>query len=199
MDLFNNTDEEILIVSTPGVYSVTRGKIGADQSLTFETPTCFPHVGPGPCPADNALQLGAHMVLDTIVRDGRGYLTTPPTCPESGYWTNGMEYLWADGSRDTLSFQMPCSQTAASRKPLEIAVNPSRVAVERRSRFVVTATSGGTAVPRARVRLGRRLLRTGSDGTATVTMRVHRPGLHTLRASAGGHQRATAKFRAVRR
>ena len=110
MDLFNNTDEEILIISTPGVYSVSRGKIGADQSLTFEPPTCFPNVSVARCPVDNALQLGSHMVLDTIVRDGRGYLTTPPTCPESGYWTNGMEYWWADGSHETLSFQLPCSQ-----------------------------------------------------------------------------------------
>jgi hypothetical protein len=111
LDLFNNTNEEILIVSTPGVYSVTRGKIGRDQSLTFETPTCFPAVNVGRCPVDNALQLGAHMVLDTIVRNGRGYLTTPPTCPETGYWTNGMEYWWADGSYDKLDFQMPCTQT----------------------------------------------------------------------------------------
>jgi hypothetical protein len=111
MDLFNNTDEEILIISTPGVYSVSRGKIGADQSLTFEPPTCFPNVSVARCPVDNALQLGSHMVLDTIVRDGRGYLTTPPTCPDTGYWTNGMEYWWADGSHETLSFQLPCSQT----------------------------------------------------------------------------------------
>jgi hypothetical protein len=111
MELFNNTDEQILIISTPGVYSVSRGKIAPDQSLTFAPPTCFPNVSVTGCPVDNALQLGSHMVLDTIVRDGRGYLTTPPTCPESGYWTNGMEYWWADGSYEKLDFPMPCTQT----------------------------------------------------------------------------------------
>jgi hypothetical protein len=199
MDLFNNTDEEILIISTPGVYSISRGKIAADQSLTFEPPTCFPNVSVTSCPADNALQLGTHMVLDNYVRDGRGYLTTPPTCPDSGYWQNGMEYWWADGSHETVPVKMPCSRPAAASKRLKIAVNPGRVTAGRRPSFVVTATSAGTAVSGVRVRLGRRLLRTGSDGKATVTMRVHRPGLHVLRASAGGYVRATAKFRAVRR
>lgn len=112
MDLYNNTDEQILIISTPGVYSISRGKIGADQSLTFEPPTCYPNVSVAGCPVDNALNLGTHMVLDNYVRDGRGYLTTPPTCPESGYWENGMEYWWADGSHDTMVIKMPCSQTA---------------------------------------------------------------------------------------
>jgi hypothetical protein len=199
MDMFNNTDEVILIISTPGVYTISRGQIGTDQSLTFASPTCYPNVSVAECPVDNALQLGARMVLDNYVRDGRGYLTTPPTCPDSGYWENGMEYWWADGSHETLVNKMPCSQTAAAPKPLKIAVNPSRVKVERRSSLVVTAASAGTAVPGVRVRVGRRLLRTGSDGTATVTMRLNRPGLHTLRASAGGYQRATTTFRAVRR
>src|SRR4051794_28030994 len=72
LDLFNNTDEEILIISSPGVYSVPRGKIAAAQPPTFAPPTRFPN-GPGqPCPVDNALQLGTHMVLNNIVRDGRG-------------------------------------------------------------------------------------------------------------------------------
>jgi hypothetical protein len=111
MAMFNNTDEVILIISTPGVYSISRGKIAADQSLTFEPPTCFPNVNVAGCPVDNALQLGSHMVLDPYVRDGRGYLTTPPTCPESGYWENGMEFWWADGSHETMVMRLPCSQT----------------------------------------------------------------------------------------
>jgi hypothetical protein len=111
ISMFNNTAEVILIIATPGVYTISRGKLAADQSLTFESPTCFPSVNLAGCPVDNALQLGSHMVVPPYVRDGRAYLTTPPTCPASGYWENPIAFWWADGSRETMVTKLPCSQT----------------------------------------------------------------------------------------
>ena len=112
IEMFNNADEVILIIRSPGVYTISRGKIAPDQSVTFKSPTCYPSVNVAGCPVDNALQLGSQMVTPAYVRDGRAYLTTPPTCPESGYWETPVYFWWADGTDETIVTRQPCRQSA---------------------------------------------------------------------------------------
>jgi hypothetical protein len=112
VDVFNNTDEAVMVISSPGVYTVSRGKIAADQSITFESPTCYPSVNVAGCPVDNARQLGSDVTMSAYERDGRAYLTTPPTCPESGYWEGTVRFWWADGTEDTVVTRQPCAATA---------------------------------------------------------------------------------------
>lgn len=112
IDVFNNTDEVVMVISSPGIFTVSRGKISPRQSVTFESPTCYPSVNLAGCPVDNALQLGSDVTMPAYVRDGRSYLTTPPTCPESGYWEAPIRFWWADGSKDTAVTRQPCTQPA---------------------------------------------------------------------------------------
>jgi hypothetical protein len=110
IDMFNNTDEVIMVVGSPGVFTVSRGKIAPDQSVTFESPTCFPSINVARCPVDDALQLSSTMTMPPYVRGGRGYLTTPPTCPAVGYWETPVYFWWADGSDETMVTRQPCTQ-----------------------------------------------------------------------------------------
>ena len=113
VDVFNNTDEIVMVISSPGVFTVSRGRLAPDGSQQFDSPTCYPSVNVAGCPVDNALQLGSDVTMDAYVRDGRAYMTTPPTCPDSGSWETTVRFWWADGSEDTVVTRQPCSQPAS--------------------------------------------------------------------------------------
>jgi hypothetical protein len=110
VEVFNNTGEVVMVIASPGLYTVSRGKIGADGSQTFDSPTCFPHVGGTPCAVDNVVQLGSDVTFPPYVRDGRSYLTTPPECPASGHWESTVRFWWKDGTEDTVVLRHPCAQ-----------------------------------------------------------------------------------------
>jgi hypothetical protein len=103
-DLLNNTDEQIIVTRSPAFASVSRGKIGADGSVEFASPTCYPALNPPGCPADDALQLGS----DIVAPPHGGYLTTPLSCPRSGHWDMPFTFYWADGTVDTVVTHQAC-------------------------------------------------------------------------------------------
>src|SRR5205809_33127 len=57
-DVLNNEDEQIIIVRSPFLASVSRGKINPDGSIAFVSPTCYPALPQPACP-DDVLQLGS--------------------------------------------------------------------------------------------------------------------------------------------
>ena len=127
-DVLNNTDQQIILLSSPGFASVTRGHIAPDGSVEFAAPTCAPSIDPIPCPVDDALQLGSDITTTPVTKlsDGaiRSYLTTPTTCPTSGRWTVPFRFWWADGSVDTVVTEQPCTQRPSG--PLVGAQHRSR-------------------------------------------------------------------------
>jgi hypothetical protein len=164
------------------------------------TPNCVPPGQPPDCPfgefAPKRLQIDVPARTKTIGGVVRNGATTPPTCPPGGAWTMRHTHTYADGSTELFVNDLPCK--AIPPRPLKVAIAPGKVRAGRRVKLAVTVTSDGTAVRAARIRVGRRLVRTGDDGQARVTMRVSRPGVHTVRASAAGYLRASATFRARR-
>jgi hypothetical protein len=112
LDLFNNTNEEIILVQSPGLTTVDRGTIFPDGSVEFSNPTCFPYLQPPGCTVDDVLELGSHVVVPAYTTRSNGvmrsWLTTPPTCPSSRYWANPYRFWWADGSVDTVVVHEPC-------------------------------------------------------------------------------------------
>ena len=113
IDVFNNEGEQVMVIGSPLVGTVSRGRFGPDGSITYESPTCFPALPPG-CPIDTALQLGSSVSGKEYTRtiDGvrRSYLTTPPKCPKSRRWTQTIRFWWADGSEDTVVVRQPCTR-----------------------------------------------------------------------------------------
>ena len=108
-DFFNAPGEQIILARSPFVASVSRGKIAKDQSVTYAAPTCYPVIGSGPCPVDNALQIESDMRVPRYVKGSRAYMRTPPKCPASGHWTSPVRFWWADGSTDLVRTKQPCT------------------------------------------------------------------------------------------
>jgi hypothetical protein len=105
----NNTNEQILLVKTDlGTYSVVRGRIRPDGSIEFASPTCFP-APPTGCVDDHVLQTGAWSFLPPYTKGKRSYATTPPTCPDTGYWTTTIDFWWKDGTFDSVETRQPCN------------------------------------------------------------------------------------------
>jgi hypothetical protein len=113
VDVFNNAGEQVMLISSPMIASVSRGRIGPDNSVEFASPTCYPALVT--CPADNALQLGSDVALQAYTRGGRSYLTTPPKCPKSGRWRSEVRFWWADGTEDAVVSTHPCKRPGAKR------------------------------------------------------------------------------------
>ncbi|HEX8647422.1 MAG TPA: hypothetical protein VF715_11020 [Thermoleophilaceae bacterium] len=113
IDVFNNTGEQVMVVRSPMVASVSRGRFRPDGSIEFASPTCYPALVT--CPADNALQLGSDVTSPPYTRGGRAYLTTPPKCPKSGRWRSTVRFWWADGTEDTVASTHPCKRPAAKK------------------------------------------------------------------------------------
>jgi hypothetical protein len=115
-DFFNNTREQIILVRSPGLATVTRGRIRPDMSVEFAAPTCYPHVPPAGCPVDNALQIRSSIAVPRYTRSVRGkvrsWLTTPPRCPAAGHWRSPIRLWWADGSVDTVVTKQACRPRA---------------------------------------------------------------------------------------
>lgn len=119
-DLFNNTDQQIIVVRSPGFASVARGTIHPDGSTEFASPTCFPALNPPGCPVDDALQLGSDISVAPFTRSANGvkrsYLTTAPSCPTSGHWNTPIRFWWADGSVDTVVTHQPCTRPRVAKQ-----------------------------------------------------------------------------------
>lgn len=116
VEVLNNTNEMIMLARSPGLSSVTRGKIRRDGSVEFSGPTCFPSFEPPGCPVDTALQLGSSITVRPYIRAVRGrvrsYAMTPRRCPRSRRWQRRVRFWWADGSVDTVVTRQRCRRAA---------------------------------------------------------------------------------------
>jgi hypothetical protein len=118
--VLNNADEQILLIQSEG-FTVVRGRIRSDGSSEFNPPTCFPAPPAGQqCADDYILQLKSSTVIPPYTRTTAGrvrsYVTTPPTCPAVGHWQTTIQYLWSDGSADSVVSDQPCT-TSKTRSP----------------------------------------------------------------------------------
>ena len=109
MDVMNNANGQILLVKTDaGSYSVVRGQRRPDGSIEFASPTCFP-APPTGCVDDHVLQTGSTTFVPPYTNAKGSYATTPPTCPDTGYWTTIIDFWWKDGSFDRVETRQPCN------------------------------------------------------------------------------------------
>jgi hypothetical protein len=113
VDVFNNTNEQIILARSPGLSTVARGRI-TSRAVEWASPTCFPSVQPAGCPVDDALQVDSSISVAPYTKTSQGvvrsYLTTPPSCPAAGHWETPIRLWWADGSVDTVVTEQPCTR-----------------------------------------------------------------------------------------
>jgi hypothetical protein len=99
---FFNEHAQLVILAqdrATGARTVTRGVVGPD-TLDIELPPI-----PG-SPPDGAADRSERAMFD----QNGGYLTTPPTCPRSGHWTEHITYTFRDGIQETVAGDSPCDQ-----------------------------------------------------------------------------------------
>lgn len=74
---------------------------------------------PGKPPPDSYSALKVMLTSGPpIVRDGRAFVRTPPTCPASGRWTTRYKFIYHDGVTQTEATHAPCrDRRAGTRRP----------------------------------------------------------------------------------
>jgi hypothetical protein len=114
LDFLNNTNEQIILARSPGLTTITRGRMRADGSIEYAAPTCYPSIPAAGCPVDNVLQLRSSMRVPPYTRSSsrgvRSWLTTPRTCPKAGHWESPIRWWWADGTVDRVVTRQPCQR-----------------------------------------------------------------------------------------
>src|SRR4051794_8471128 len=109
--VMNNANEQIVLIESEG-FSVVRGKIHRDGTMVWDLPACFPRPPGGDCADDHILQLKAFSRIAPYTKrvggTPRSYATTPPTCPDRGYWRTNVRDSWEDGSVDRVVTRQPC-------------------------------------------------------------------------------------------
>jgi hypothetical protein len=111
---FFNAEDELILVATAREYGarvVIRGQIG-ERTLDIDNPM-IPGTPPDGAAAKS--QRGQFQPGSSL-RDGRqlNYITTPPTCPASGFWVNRVVYTYRDGVTQAAESRSPCRRPAAA-------------------------------------------------------------------------------------
>jgi hypothetical protein len=182
IEFFNNQDELVLVatVRENGARVVLRAQLG-ENTIDLETPLL-----PG-TPPDGGAAKSQRGVWEAKSSDAGNFLTTPPTCPQSGFWVNRITWTYRDGTEQTAESRSPCQRAAetddraprirAAGIPRPCAAEPFRV------RFRVADESRLRA---ARVRLSGDRIATSRRKRFRVRIAAGRlrPGRHTLRVRA---------------
>ena len=202
---FNNENELVLVatVRENGARVVLRAQVG-ERTIDLDVPML-----PGTPPDGGAAkrQRGEWYALSSV-RDGKrvNYLTTPPTCPASGFWVNRITWTYRDGVEQTRESRSPCKRSSA---PAGADARPPRIrpaaGIPRgcaskpfRARFRIADAS---ALRSARVKLDGRTIASSRRKRFGVRIPVDRmrPGRHAIgvRATdaAGNRARRTFGFR----
>jgi hypothetical protein len=103
---FNAGDEVIVLAEAqtdPPVRAVSRAK-RTGTTFTSEIPPFPGNPPPEPFTAFRTM----HIENPVLVRDGRAFTSTPPTCPKSRAWTIDFSFTYWDGVTETTQAQTPC-------------------------------------------------------------------------------------------
>jgi hypothetical protein len=181
---FNNAGELILLFEQDGgSRAVSRAKIEGRTIIAQSPPL------PGGPPDGFTAIRRVRLSLDAISVAGRGYVTTPDTCPADGRWTNRIAFAYRDGQAQTLEAASPCVP------PVDVAPGRDRFAPRirvggmprgcaERAFTLRVRIHDDSALRRVRVRLGRRVLRTTRRKRFEVRVAAGSPGRHRLTIAA---------------
>lgn len=185
---FFNAADQLILVATAREYGarvVIRGQIG-ERTLDIENP---PLPGTPPDGAAAQSQRGEFRPGSSLKPGGgqANYITTPPTCPASGYWVNRVVYTYRDGVKQTAESRSPCTRPAAAdtRAPAIRAHGVPRACASAPFRAHVRVTDD-SRLRTAVVRLdGRRIAASPHKRlSARIPARDLRPGAHTIAVTA---------------
>ena len=126
--LFNNEAQLILLFETTNqrtqVRVAARSRI-EDATITTDVPPI-----PGAPPPDPYLAVKTvRETFETVTRgsgdSARSYVTTPATCPASGYWTNTLEFTYRNGVTQTVLTRSRCVATSSGSRRVRLGLRLS--------------------------------------------------------------------------
>jgi hypothetical protein len=197
---FNNKDELIGVAETREIpyRNVTHSRISGN-TITFNIPD-----SPGQGPPDSySAMTDLTIITPALVRDGRVYTRTPPTCPASGFWDGSILFIYKDGVRQTVETGARCEGSGANRRDrtrprIRLSGVPSRKRCARASFPVGVRVVDRSGLRRIAVYLDGRLIRHTRKTSFGVRVRSRR-GRHRLtvlaRDGAGNRSRSSRVFR----
>jgi hypothetical protein len=105
VDFLNNTNQLIYVNTVRGTLARTiiRAQVSPSQIVTDAG------MLPGTPPDGGAIDT-VDVHFPPIVRGGRAYVTTPPSCPRSRFWVNRMTFTYADGVQQSVDSTSPCKR-----------------------------------------------------------------------------------------
>jgi hypothetical protein len=182
---FNNRNELVLLatIRENGTRVVLRAQVGVN-TIDLDVPPL-----PGTPPDGGAAkrQRGTFYPRSTVRdRTQVNYLTTPRTCPSSGFWVNTVTYTYRDGVTQTAHSRSPCQRPPGSRAApqLRVSIRPRTARAGRRTHFVITVTGSADrrAVAGARIRFAGKSAFTDGRGRAVIHQTISSAGRWRARA-----------------
>ena len=202
LHVFHGPSQLLEIITVPGGSASP-----AFDRITIEGTTlrAHPPKAPGGPPDGRASVRTLAYEMPVVASGGHTFVTTPPSCPESGAWTTTGTFGFSDGSTETASSVTPCSRPAAAAQPaaarpaLRLAVHPPLARAGHRTRVRLRATSNDAAcVTGARVRVAGRTLRTDGEGRVVFRATFRGAGARRAVVSHDGCAPAITSFRVAR-
>jgi hypothetical protein len=193
--VFNGPNQLIEIITAPGTPIAP-----AFDRLTISgsTLTAHPPMALGGPPDGETAVRSLDFQIPVRTAGSRSLITAPPDCPAGGQWTSTGTFGFADGSSDTVASRTPCTHATQRRPRLRLVVRPRRPRAGHRVRLRFRVRSSARrCVSGARVRLGRRTVRTNRRGRATMRVRFHRLGRRRVHATKAGCRTARARIRVL--
>lgn len=179
---YNGDGELVGVAETdnPPLKTVTHTTI---EGTTFTTE--FPAFPGNPPPDNYSAFANWRLHTDAIVRAGRVFGRTPPTCPASGNWVIAATFVYRDGVSQTVNTLSPCKRPGgganAGAPKLRVRGVPRGHCASRALRLRVKVR-GGAELKRTTVALDGRRIHTARLRSFRLHVRVAhlRPGRHRL-------------------
>lgn len=198
---FNAAGEQIFLTESTNTPTTARAVVRAPVNGGTLRSSVPPIPGTPPPDAFTAVKR-VKTSYPALRRNGRNYVTTPPSCPSSGRWVNSVAFTYRDGLTQTVNNSVPCTRRTP-RLALRLTGRRSRTSRGRRCftgrvRATVVGADRGL-VTSARFSGGR--LDTHSPFSRIVDARRHRGRSHIHRARArvrlvgGGVARLRHRYR----
>src|SRR3954451_23305208 len=117
---FNNQDEVVGIGindEIPAIETIDRSKYNYQTNTLTSTFPLFPGFPepPGNEPYTPISELA--IAFPPHANGDKAYIRTPPTCPPSRHWTFVIDFIYRDGTVDTITSDSPCSGRAGPMAP----------------------------------------------------------------------------------
>src|SRR5206468_2255760 len=88
--------------------------VGRRQVTAPNTYSEAPAPQPGRPGSESSARSIDYRIADARGTDGRAYITTPPTCPDSGMWTSRLTFTTSEPKTYTVTSETPCTRTGES-------------------------------------------------------------------------------------